>query len=703
MRALKIVGGIVAAVVGLAILAVLAVVWLVDPNDYRDDIERLVEQKTGRPLQIGGPLDLKLFPWLALRIENATLGNPPQFGKDPFLTVKSASVGVKLMPLLSKRLEVSRVSIDGLEAHLVSRGENDNNWKDLTESKEEQPAEAGGPAPQASIAGVEVTNALLVYRDEVEKSVLRLSGLELHTGALGSNEPVEARTEFKFDQGEPSPLAHVKLDTRVHLAADASKIEARDLTLNAQWFGAPDAENPQPARKEPLPLAVKTSGVVVDLNAETLEPATFEIEVGKLPLRLTAAGSRLFGDRVITGDITVPQLSPRDIMPSFGMEVPNTRDSNVLRKLSFKSSYQLTEKQLRLPSLFLVLDDTSVRGATAIEDLETMALSFDLDVSSIDVDRYLEPEAKEEAQAKAVSTRDGAVEKAEPVEIPVEALRELIAKGTLRIASAKITDLPFTQIRLPLDANKGLVRLGPTQAQLFGGGYSGNIVLDARPAQARLSLDEHVKAIDIGALMQASFDTNRVSGRGNANAALTATGNTDEAIFKTLAGKLDFDVKDGAFNGVDLWFELRRAWAVIKRQPLPTRASGTPRTLFKQMSGSATLDRGVMRNDDLKVDIDYLKANGKGTLDLASKAVDYELVAEIYKLPPEGAGAEMAELKAVAIPIDIKGTLDDMKVRPDLEGLLKARVRKEVDEKVQEKKEEIKKKLQDRLKGLLGE
>jgi AsmA protein len=271
------------------------------------------------------------------------------------------------------------------------------------------------------------------------------------------------------------------------------------------------------------------------------------------------------------------------------------------------------------------------------------------------------------------------------------------------VGRAKVADLQFTNVRLPFDANEGLVKLGPTQAQLFGGGYAGNIALDVRPAQARLSLDEHVKDIDVGALMKASFDTTRLSGRGNASAVMTGTGNTDEAIIKTLAGKLQTDVKDGAFNGVDLWYELRRAWALIKRQSLPTRSSGTPRTVFKTLTANATLGNGVLKNDDLTIDIDYLKANGNGTLDLSSKGVEYRLVAEIYKLPPDGAGAEMAELKAVSIPINITGTLDDMKVRPDLEGLLKARVRKEVNEKVQEKKEVIKKKLQDRLKGLLGE
>ena len=123
---------------------------LVDPNDYRDDIAKLVEQKTGRPLQIRGDLDLKLFPWLALDIHDVTLGNPPAYGSEPFLTVQKASVGVKLFPLLRKQVEVSRVAIEGLAVTLVSRSDEDNNWKDLGESKEtEQPAETARRRPSS--------------------------------------------------------------------------------------------------------------------------------------------------------------------------------------------------------------------------------------------------------------------------------------------------------------------------------------------------------------------------------------------------------------------------------------------------------------------------------------------------------------------------------------------------------------------------
>jgi AsmA protein len=203
------------------------------------------------------------------------------------------------------------------------------------------------------------------------------------------------------------------------------------------------------------------------------------------------------------------------------------------------------------------------------------------------------------------------------------------------------------------------------------------------------------------ALLKASLDTTRVAGKGNANAQLNATGNTDVALFKSLAGKLDFDIRDGAINGVDLWYEIRRALALFKQQSPPERAPGAPKTAFDTLSGSAIVANGILRNDDLIADMTYLKVKGKGSLALETQAIDYRLTTEVYKLPA-AEEAQLADLKAAEIPVTITGTLADMKVRPDVEGYLKARFKKKVDEKVDEKKEELKKKLADKLKGLFG-
>jgi len=697
MRALKIVGIVVGALVGLLVVAMGAVLLLVDPNDYRDDIAKLAQEKTGRPLEIRGKLGLKVFPWIALEINDVTLGNPPAYGKEPFLTVSHASVGVKLLPLLRKEVQVRRVAIDGLAVTLISRSDEDNNWKDLGESSEKNSPPASGSTTKTTIGGVDVSKSTLIYRDEARKSVIRLQGLEAHTGAIGGSEPLDAQIAFDYDEGG-ARVAHVDTKAIIVMAPESTRIEVQKLAAKADWFGTSD-EDAARSDAKPLALEVSSPALVLDTKAETLAPTTLDVKVGALPVKVSVSGDKLFGEYVVKGQVEVAKTSPRDLMKAFDIEAPRTADPKALSSFALKTDFQLTKTQLGLSALDLVLDETAVKGSFGIDDLEAMAMRFDLNVNAIDLDRYLPPK-EEKGAAKTGTASAPRAAQAPPTDLPIETLRTLNAKGRLQIGSAKMSGLQFSDIRVPLEAREGRTHLGPTQAKLYGGTYDGDIVLDAKPARATLAMDEHIRNVDMGAFMKAGFDTTRVVGRGNAAAKLTANGNTDAAMFKTLAGKIDFDIKNGAVTGVDLWYELRRAVALFKRQAQPTRPAGEPKTAFDAMAGSAVVDRGVLRNDDLVVDMTYLKVKGKGTLALESQAVDYRLVTEVYKLP-EGDEA-MGDLKAAEIPVTITGTLADMKVRPDVEGYLKSRFKKEVDKKVDEKKDELKKKLEDKLKGLLG-
>ena len=56
MRGLRIAAYVAAGSIGLIAVALVLVVVFVDPNDYRDDIERVVESKTGRQLTLSGDL-----------------------------------------------------------------------------------------------------------------------------------------------------------------------------------------------------------------------------------------------------------------------------------------------------------------------------------------------------------------------------------------------------------------------------------------------------------------------------------------------------------------------------------------------------------------------------------------------------------------------------------------------------------------------
>ncbi|HLJ21346.1 MAG TPA: AsmA family protein, partial [Stellaceae bacterium] len=95
MRALKIFGIAVGAVIALTVALLIGVVLFVNPNDYKGRVIQAVRSSTGRQLELPGDIKLSIFPWIALELGPARLGNPPGFGTEPFAELQHAALRVR--------------------------------------------------------------------------------------------------------------------------------------------------------------------------------------------------------------------------------------------------------------------------------------------------------------------------------------------------------------------------------------------------------------------------------------------------------------------------------------------------------------------------------------------------------------------------------------------------------------------------------
>ncbi|HYL70620.1 MAG TPA: AsmA-like C-terminal region-containing protein [Candidatus Dormibacteraeota bacterium] len=123
--------------------------------------------------------------------------------------------------------------------------------------------------------------------------------------------------------------------------------------------------------------------------------------------------------------------------------------------------------------------------------------------------------------------------------------------------------------------------------------------------------------------------------------------------------------------------------------------SSSGRTAFDSFKASAELTNGVALTKDLNIASQNLRVTGQGTANLPTQAIDYQVRATLLKQAPGAAKTGAAALADV--PLTITGTMASPKVRPDLEGMAKARVQQELDKH----KDELKQKVQDKLKDFL--
>lgn len=99
---------------GILVIIVAAVIFslpfLVDLNKYQDQYKPLLEEALNRKVQIQD-IRLTIWPRIGARVAGFAVLDDPAFGTAPFTSLTSLDVGVKLMPLLSGKVEVEEITL----------------------------------------------------------------------------------------------------------------------------------------------------------------------------------------------------------------------------------------------------------------------------------------------------------------------------------------------------------------------------------------------------------------------------------------------------------------------------------------------------------------------------------------------------------------------------------------------------------------
>ena len=659
-----------------------------DPNAHKQELAQLVHARTGRELNLPGDLKLRLYPWVAIEVGRATLGNAPGFGAEPMVEFEHARLGVKLLPLLHRKLEIGAVTLEAPTIRLAVDAAERNNWDDLGAKDKTPPPSATSGAPEFTVASVRIVNGTVHYVDRHGGNDVSMRGLRLETGALSLGRPFDLQLSGIVQLSKALEVS-LNLHGRATLDLDASRYQlaspALSLLLKGEGFPA-----------EGLAVELNFASADADLKAQTLQLPGMVVRVAGAELTGALAGTQILAAPSFTGPLQLANVPLRAFLEKFHVKLPTTRDHAVFGALAFSGTVAASSQSLMLTGLRLRLDDSTATGRAGISDLGTKALAFDLKVDRVNADRYLAPVAAAPAGKAAPAAATP------PTPIPVELIRSLNMHGSLSVGEAVFSGIQYHNLHVGVNAGGGRVRVFPSEAQMYGGQYHGDIGIDVSGRLPRVSFDEHIDGVDFAPLFHDMFETRRITGRGNGAIKAAATGVDSAALLRTLTGNLEFHVDNGAFEGTDLWYEIRRARALLKQEAMPAR-TGPERTPFTAVSATGRITNGVIANDDLLAALQYLQVKGHGTADIAAGTLDYHLDATVLKIPDTaGDSASASDLTGITVPVVVTGTFGAPKVRPDVTALVKARVQKEIDKKKDELKQQLQDKLQEKLKGLFG-
>jgi len=300
--------------VALTIAAAAVLVATFDANRYKGLAIDWMKTERQRTLAIDGPIELSVFPRLAVEVSKLRLSERGR--ADEFLAIDEAALAVALLPLLRKQVVVDRISARGVRVVVTRDAKGARNIDDLAGAPAAAPPTAPGPAAGAGtamrfdVSAVRLEDLHLRLRDAIAK----IDGaVVLHTFRSGrlanqAESPVALRASVQLTQPQALKVA-LGGDTRLALDLDKNTVALRDMKLDLQldsaaakdlalsvtgalaWDGAA-------LRAGPLKLALKSATLGADtLGASSLEVRQLLFDTGGQRLELDALEVALSGRR----------------------------------------------------------------------------------------------------------------------------------------------------------------------------------------------------------------------------------------------------------------------------------------------------------------------------------------------------------------------------------------------------------------------
>ena len=696
MKALRILGlafGVLLALVAIGLGMLYA---LFDGEKIKAELIRVVMEQKQRKLEIAGEAELSVWPDVGIKLGRLTLSEPG--GKEGFLALDAARVAVAVMPLLSKQVQVQRIEVDGLKATLVKRKDGTLNIADLVGGGDKEAAAKAAPkvgagdtaAPvQIDIAGIRIANAQLTWRDEKAGTTTTVSNLDLGSGRVQADSgrqtlSVEALSlAAKGKTGADS--FELKLDVpRLDIAPDKSSGETVNLAANLAGSGRNLAARLVLSGVEGNAKALKIGKLALDLDAKVGESA--------LKARI---------DSPVAADMAAQTLALEKLAGSLDLANPQMPMKQLKLPLSGSLRADLAKQSAAL-DLGTRFDESKIALKLKVAKFAPLALGFDLDIDTLNVDKYLPPKKAEEkvAASPAPAGKDAAADK-----LDFSALKGHDVNGALRIGALQVSKLKLAKLDAKVRLAGGRLDVAPLSMNLYEGSASGSLSLNA--AGNQFALKQNLNGISINPLLKDLADKDLLEGRGNVALDVASRGDSVAAMKKALAGTASLSLKDGAIKGINLAQSMRDIKARLgtlqgKAEGTTQKARAGEKTDFSELTASLKIANGVARNDDLAMKSPFLRLAGAGDIDIGAGRMDYLAKATLVNTSTGQGGKEADKVKGLTVPVRIAGPFDALTYKPELGDLAAEVARSKLEEKAGAITGKGESKVKDKLKGLFG-
>ncbi len=611
-------------IVVLLVAAVFILPSIIPASTYREPVEAAARDALHREVSLGGDISLQVFPQLQIRASDVSIANAEGFGDEAFAQMREMRVGVRLVPLLSRRVEITEFVLVEPTIRLA-QNRTGNNWS-FTD-----PDSEAAPAPAASGEG-------FVRREGALPLEASFGDVRIENGALHFSDGRQSRSITGLDLSVALP----SLDTETRLNG-ALNADGESLAFTATISSIRDFFE---GRETPVTLGL--GGNLADLSFD-----------GRI-----LAGEAIAYDGTL--DATIPSV--RDLAAFAGAPLP--AGENLER---FRAVGTLTGEPGEIGLNASRLEFDAIAGSAAVTANMTGTrprLTGSLTLAELDVNPYLPAPAARPAPASA-----GGVPPWSEARIDLAGLGVVDADLRLEVGRLLAQNLEITDARLHARLNNSRLEVELENIALYAGQGRATVVANARGNRPSFSLNAALERLDAGPFLEAAAGFDKLRGTGALSLDLTAAGASQAAIMNSLDGSGNFSFADGAIVGINVAQTIRNVSRLVggsnstgEVEDESAASTGEQQTTdFSSLTGSFSITDGQVSQRDLLMLSPLLRIEGAGSVNLPGQSLDYRLrpraVASI-----EGQGGQR-DLRGITVPIRMRGGFNTVSVGVDTEAV----------------------------------
>jgi len=659
------------AIIALLLLVIGLLLMLVDPNDYKNEIQIQVKNSINRDLHINGDISWGFYPQLGFTSGEIELDNLSNFDKPHLLKIERASVGIDIFPLLKGEISIGKLTLDGFELTLITNKNGLSNLDNMTGQSTEKDKvvktekTTGSPSatPQsedsffqvnkAQLAGININNAQIEIEDLQAGSYQKVIINEIKLGQFSLDKETELsiNTQIVIDDIQ----AQIELNSLLIVNNELSNIKLNKLQIDTLLTA------------NALPNGQLESQLKADIN--------FAVESKRVSIKQLDINTRVNADNL-----------------------PNKK---ITTQINADIDYLLDNQLATIKSLQLKVDDIELTGEMSVQTGNITKVRYDLVGNNWDINRYLaESEAtkvesssatSEKSQLTSTNTKKQNSTETEP---DLSFLNNLDVDGKLKIAGAKVKKIKIGEIKNRLIIKNGKAKVAPLTAELYQGLLTVNGEVNESKGRNKYKISTKLNDVQVHQLLIDAADLDIISGTTNFTFNGKGEGLTATKIKQALAGKGNFSLLDGELYGVNLSQEIRIIKAKLKGKSVPTSDS-IKKTDFASLKGDFSIAKGLVNNQKLLMLSPAVRLDGAGLVHIINETLDYKL--SISPLSSSKEETDYVDLTGITIPMLIKGSFTNPKISLDTDGALKEYLKATL--KAEE--EHLKQKAQEALNGEL--